>query len=151
MKIRVFRVQHKETGQGPYCNDIQIEGRKFFVGEHLANMGKFNCPEPHEDDKLVRNFHDKFGVSTRHDIAVRASSYLYAFNTEAQLLKWFGSSGIMKLIKRFGFEVVVKEIEVAQLVTGNTQCMVHYDAWHDAPVDELYIPPRYRDRYLATA
>lgn len=136
----VYRIQHSESGLGPYFADVFYEGCKFYVHEWIDHS-KFNNPEPECDSLLCVNFEKKHGIKKWQPIADRAKeNYIYAFNNEKQLKKWFGSKTLAFLIKSVGFDVVVKEIPDEFVLTGYSQCLVDAAAWIEAPVLDRWLP-----------
>lgn len=138
--MKIFRIQHEHTGQGPYFADVFYMGKKFYVHEWIDHS-KFNNPEPECDSLLCVNFEKKHGIKKWQPIADRAKEdYIYAFCTERQLKKWFGSKTLAFLIDSVGFDVVVKEIPDDKVIAGYSQCLVETAAWFEAPTVENWLP-----------
>lgn len=139
----VYRLQHKESGKGPYTHLSSIN---VHLDEVCGAMNARNCPEPSNDKVLTDNYRERYGFT--YDLSSSIlSAFVFGFSDTAQLKKWFGSPGIMKLLLYHGFEVVVKDVAVDSVVIGDSQCIIDIDEWANTESLESWIPERYRDRF----
>lgn len=140
----VYRLQHRIAGKGPYM--YSSGNCAFDLHEICGGMNSRNCPEPDDDALLKKNFMKRFSMSYSIRGNIRGS-FLFAFVNPEQLKKWFGSSGIMKMLAHHGFEVAVKDIPDDKVIIGDSQCIVNSEAWFETPVTTLWIPERYVGRW----
>lgn len=137
----VYRIQHKDTGEGPYINGIVYEGRKFHVNGLISSCAVLSAPEPEDDSLLVVNFRKRSPWGGH--INFNANGWRFGFTKPKQITKWFSESVVIKMIKWVGFEVVVKDVPDADVIVGYSQCMITRDVWDNAPVHSTWVPKRY--------
>lgn len=126
--MKVFRIQHKVTGKGPYACQSDMG---FNLDQVCPQMKSKYTPEPDNDRQLRLNFNGRFPECLTINGSVRGE-FVFGFLDEKQLRKWFGNVGIMHLIDDYGFEVVIKDIPQYKVIKGETQCMIYLDAWFES-------------------
>lgn len=133
--MKVYRLQHRVSGKGPYFAQGALN---FNLDQVCVNMNSRNCPEPDNDVMLRVNFNARFPHCYR--VSGNIGDFIFGFTDEAQLKKWFGSAGIMRLIRDYDFEVAVKEISGRFVIKGETQCMVDTTVWFETETTEWWTP-----------
>lgn len=130
--MNVFRIVHPATGQGPYMSQFKptvkdADGYMFDLTKVCNAYGK-NSPEPMDDELLLSNYRAKY-PNTFH---MPCNAFFFGFSTMSQAFKWFGSSGICKMLHWYGFELVIKEVSDDAVLNGDSQCMVIKENWEQA-------------------
>ena len=129
--MKMFRLVHPDTGAGPYISQGDIydgDGQPYELCNIVDTFG--TSPEPENDKLLKANIQKAFpNISYVGSIV---SSCIFGFTELEQAFKWFGSSGVMKLMHWIGFELIEKDIETIYI--GDTQCMAFETSWDETPV-----------------
>lgn len=134
--MQVFRLQHPNTGVGPYISqgkvhNIYDEFDIFWLNDVMDNMK--HSPEPSDDSILVDNFRKQFP----NCYSICADGYLFGFNNMAKACRWFGSTAILKMMHHYGFDLIVKEVSDDDVVVGESQCMVTENGWNKSEIVRL--------------
>lgn len=121
----VYRVEHKETGFGPYNPQHEDLGVGY---DNWINSMPGHHPSPTADIQ---------GMSSL-DWGAR-EAYLYGFQSIDSLRKWFPDDYLFQLEHYYGFRLAVYDVPEEDVLKGERQVAFHHEhnAQHHRPLSEM--------------
>lgn len=125
--IDVFRIEHKETKQGPYQAELHTDSGSIKFYEKFPQNPRDN-PSPLKDTTLkdAVNNHE----TIHKDISWWIREGVFAFTSIQQMRKWFSTKGIIWLTDELQtFNVIKKSVPIDSIAIGELQSVVLNKVW----------------------
>ncbi len=119
--MKVFRIVHLDTGNGPYISQGDVcninDNKDIFWVDDVITTKYSSSPEPEQDELFMANYDVKYPNA---DSKIHSSSYIFAFTSLEQAFKWFGDTGVQKMMHWYGFSLLEKDIPDEDVIVGDT-------------------------------
>lgn len=104
MKMKVYRIEHSESGHGPYTAKVLNDE----LDNLLLDMKISHCSSNHPS--LLEDFHHSFHKFVNENGMPPMNKILFGFESEKKMKEWFGKY-LSDLIHSGEFQVVSIEVE----------------------------------------
>jgi hypothetical protein len=117
-KIKIFRVHHPESGEGPYGNCTGVLS-DYWEGEKPWDTDGYH-PSPWNDPKLKADWStlDWFG---------KTDKFFFGFSDMDQFLLWFHKPEWLEQLKRLGYVLTIWEVAPENAYIGEFQAIFYMD------------------------
>lgn len=107
MAVLIYRIEHPESGEGPYA------GGDVCWGDHFPGSERHPSPE---DDSGLEDFWLRLGFDERRE-------WSFSFSSIAQLRAWFYQDSWLQAMHEAGFKLTVWEVEPGGWQLGHAQAI----------------------------